>query len=101
MFFFSVSVCNSSEMADNNPKNNSDKVTLGRVSQTASVQCERATTRTMRPLVNDNLFDGSQKILELRQPTTYWLHDVPRYSGLASLCPVAYMTISTTCMRLL
>lgn len=30
------------------------------VSQTASVQCERDTTRTVRPHVNDNSFDGLQ-----------------------------------------
>lgn len=56
MLFFSMSVCNICAMAENNP----GRVRPKHVSQTASVQRERVTTRTARPRVYDNSFDGSQ-----------------------------------------
>lgn len=44
-------------MADNNLS----RIRLDRVSQSATVRCERVSMRTTRPQVNDNLFDGSQR----------------------------------------
>lgn len=40
-------------------KNNIGRITLERVSQTASVRREKAATRTMRTRVADNSFDGA------------------------------------------
>lgn len=60
MIFIYVSICNACAMTDNYTENNSDRVRLGRVSQTALVQRERVAVRTTRPQVNDNSFNGSQ-----------------------------------------
>lgn len=60
MLFFSVPVFSAGVMTENNSEVNSDSVRLRRVFQTASVRRERATTRTVRLRVDDNLFDGLQ-----------------------------------------